>query len=214
MQTFRSQRQQTAREELANSVSHGVGLLAAIAVTPVLVVSAAHAGSAKAIVGVSVFALSMILLYLASTLYHALPEGRAKRVFRAIDHGAIFLLIGGTYTPFTLAVLPAGWGWSLFGVVWGLSAVGLALESFAKPHPVVKVVLYIALGWIILIAIGPVRENLPASGIRLLLAGGFAYTLGVVFYAAKRTRYAHFVWHLFVLAGTVCHVAAVFVSVV
>jgi hemolysin III len=197
-------------EEIANSVSHGVGCLAALAATPFLVVAAARRGGAAAIVGASVFAGTVVVLYLASTLYHALPRNRAKRVFRIIDHSAIFLLIAGTYTPFTLGILRGAWGWTLFGVVWGLAALGVALKSVRGiRNPRLATALYVGMGWLALIAIRPLWLRLPPSGWLWLIAGGIAYTAGVAFYAADRMRYAHFVWHLFVLVGTVCHFCAV-----
>ena len=197
-------------EEIANSVSHGVGVVAALAATPLLVLSATRRGDAFAIVGASIFAGSMVVLYLASTLYHALPRNRAKRVFRVIDHSAIFLLIAGTYTPFALGALRGGWGWTLFGVVWGLAALGVTLKSVAGiRYPWLSTTLYLAMGWLALIAIRPLWVHVPLAGWLWLIAGGLAYTAGVAFYAAERVRYGHFVWHLFVLLGTVCHFFAV-----
>ena len=197
-------------EEIANSVSHGVGVVAALAATPFLVLSAARRGDAFAIVGACIFAGSLMVLYLASTLYHALPRNRAKRVFRIIDHSAIFLLIAGTYTPFTLGVLRGGWGWTLFGVVWGLAALGVTLKSVRGiAYPRLSTALYVGMGWLALIAIRPLWLHLPSAGWLWLIAGGLAYTGGIAFYAAERMRYAHFVWHVFVLVGTVCHFFAV-----
>ena len=203
-------RVQTPREELANAVSHGVGFLAAAAAIPVLVGSTVRHGGAADVVGAAVFGAAMALLYLTSTVYHALPPGTAKGWFRRLDHSAIYFLIAGTYTPFTLGVLGGGWGWSLFGVVWGLAAVGIVVNLAAGVRwPAVSVVIYVAMGWLIVIAIRPLIANVPVPGLGLLFAGGAAYTLGVAFYAAPRLRYAHLVWHLFVLAGTTCHFFAV-----
>src|SRR5262245_60825444 len=197
-------------EEIANSVSHVVGFLAALMATPFLVMSAARRGGSVAIVGASVFAATTGVLYLASTLYHALPRNRAKRVFRVIDHSAIFLLIAGTYTPFALGALRGGWGWTLLGVVWGLAAFGITLKSVAGiRYPWLSNALYLAMGWLVLIAIRPLWAHVPVAGWLWLIAGGLAYTGGVAFYAAERVRYGHFVWHLFVLLGTVCHYFAV-----
>ncbi len=202
-------RPQSAGEEIANSVSHGIGFVAALVATPFLVLAAVPQGPGS-IVGVSVFAATMLALYLASTLYHALPKGRAKRVFRVLDHGAIFLLIAGTYTPFTLGVLRGGWGWTLFGLIWGLALAGLIFRTIvAFRFPFVSTTIYVAMGWLVLIAVQPLWQRMPHEGLLWLLAGGLAYTGGVVFYAAKRLRYAHFVWHLCVLAGTTCHYFAV-----
>ena len=204
------ERRPSRGEEIANSVSHGVGLVAALAAGPFLVVQAVRRGGTGTIVGASVFAAAMVLLYLTSTLYHALPGKRAKRVFQVIDHGAIFLLIAGTYTPFTLGVLRGGWGWTLFGVVWGLAAVGVALKAVGRlRHPILSTLLYVGMGWLILIAIRPLWLRVPVEGLLWLLAGGIAYTTGLGFFAARGMRYSHFVWHVFVLAGTACHFFAV-----
>ena len=153
----------------------------------------------------------MILLYLASTLYHALSNGKAKRVFRVIDHSAIFLLIAGTYTPFTLGVLSGAWGWTLFGMVWGLAVAGVVLKAFNRlPHPVLSTGIYLLMGWLVVIAIDPLLDRVPTAGLLWLVAGGLSYTAGVVFFALdSRLRYGHLVWHLFVMAGTVCHYFAV-----
>jgi hemolysin III len=197
-------------EEIANCVSHGVGLLAALVATPFLVLGAARRGGAVAIVGASVFAGTVVVLYLASTLYHALPPNKAKRVFRIIDHSAIFLLIAGTYTPFTLGVLRGAWGWTLFGVVWGLAVLGVTLKAVGGiRYPWVSTSLYIGMGWLALIAIRPLWIHVPVAGWLWLIAGGLAYTGGIAFYAAERVRYGHFVWHVFVLIGTTCHFFAV-----
>jgi len=197
-------------EEIANSVSHGVGVVAAVAASPFLVLDATRRGGALAIVGASVFAGSAVVLYLASTLYHALSNNRAKRVFRIIDHSAIFLLIAGTYTPFALGALRGSVGWTLLGVVWGLAAVGITLKSVAGIRcPWLSTTLYLAMGWLALIAIRPLWVHVPVAGWLWLIAGGLAYTAGIAFYAAERVRYAHLVWHLFVLLGTVCHFFAV-----
>ena len=203
-------RTQSLGEEIANSVSHGVGLLAALAGAPVLVLSAVRSGGAARITGASVFAATMVLLYLTSTLYHALPRNRAKRVFQVLDHAAIFLMIAGTYTPFTLGVLHGTWGWTLFGLVWGLALAGVVLTAVGGVrYPKLRTGLYIAMGWLILIAVKPLWLRVPPWGLFWLLAGGIAYTGGVAFYAAKRVRYSHFIWHLFVIAGTACHFIAV-----
>ncbi|HEY8887932.1 MAG TPA: hemolysin III family protein [Gallionella sp.] len=207
-----AQREQSRGEEIANSISHGIGLIAALAATPFLVIDAIRRGDPGYMVGVSVFATTMVLLYLASTIYHALPAGKAKRAFRIIEHSAIFLLIAGTYTPFTLGVLRGAWGWTLLGLVWGLALAGVALKTFEKmSHPVISTGLYLFMGWLILIAADPMVERVPLSGLLWLVAGGVAYTAGVAFFVAdSRLRYGHFIWHLFVMTGTVCHYFAVF----
>ncbi len=202
-------RPQSVGEEIANSVSHGIGFAAALAATPFLVLAAVPHG-AGSIVGVSIFAATMAALYLASTLYHALPSDRAKRVFRALDHGAIFLLIAGTYTPFTLGILRGGWGWTLFGAIWGLALAGLIFRAIvAFRYPIVSTAIYVVMGWLVLIAVQPLWQRMPHEGFLWLLAGGLAYTGGVAFFAANQIRYGHFVWHLCVLAGTTCHFFAV-----
>ena len=205
------ERHQTLGEEIANSVSHGVGVLASAAAAPILIIAAVHRGGAAGIVGASIFAATMILLYLSSTLYHALPVSRAKRVFQVLDHGAIFLLIAGTYTPFTLGVLRGTWGWTLFGIVWSLALIGIIFKAiFGTRYPKISTILYLAMGWLVIIAIKPLWLNVSAWGLFWLLAGGIAYSLGVVFFALDhRVRYAHFIWHLFVIAGTTCHFFAV-----
>jgi hemolysin III len=201
---------QTIGEEIANSVSHGVGLLAALGAIPYLIATAIRRGSASAIIGASVFAATILLLYLASTLYHALADNKAKRVFRVLDYGAVFLLIAGTYTPFTLGVLRGAWGWTLLGLVWGLAVLGIVMTAIGGVrYPRLSTSVYIGMGWLILIAIKPLWLRVPPAGLVWLLAGGIAYTAGVVFLRARRLRYSHFIWHLMVLAGTTCHFIAV-----
>ena len=202
---------QSRGEEIANSVSHGAGVLLAVAAVPILVVGAVRRGTAADIVGASVFGAAMLLLYLTSTLYHALPRGRAKKVFRILDHSAIFLMIAGTYTPFTLGVLFGGWGWTLFGLVWGVAVAGIVLKAVAGVRfRLLSTLLYIAMGWLMVIAVKPLISGMETAGLIWLLAGGLAYTGGAAIYAVKRVRYSHFVWHLFVLTGSVCHFFAVF----
>ena len=200
---------QSTGEEIANTVSHGVGLLAAVAAAPFLIAAPVWLDSAAGIVGATVFVATVILLYFTSTLYHALGEGKTKRVFRVLDHAAIYLLIAGTYTPFTLGVLRGGWGWTLFGIVWSLALSGIVLKVVYRfRFPVISTGVYLMMGWLALIAVKPLWERVPLWGLVWLLAGGLAYTVGVVFFAAKRVPYNHFVWHLFVLAGTTCHFIA------
>jgi len=203
-------RPQTLAEEVANSVSHGLGFVMALAGAPILIVAATQRGTLSDVIAVSVFAAAMALMYLSSTIYHALPQGQAKRVFQVLDHSAIYLLIAGTYTPFTLGVLQGAWGWTLFGLVWGLAAFGVLVKAFAgiRWHTL-STALYVGMGWLALIAAKPLWESLPLAGLAWLLAGGIAYTGGVYFYAKKTLRFGHFVWHLFVVAGTACHFIAV-----
>ncbi len=209
------EREQTRREETANSISHAIGLLAAIAGTPLLIMHAVQHGDTGYIVGCAIFAATMILLYLASTLYHALYHSKLKRIFQVVDHAVIYLLIAGTYTPFTLGVLHGAWGWTMFGVIWGLAAVGIVLKViFRMEHPYISTALYLAMGWLILIAVKPMYAIVPAAGLIWLLAGGVSYSAGVVFYVKDgRMRYSHFIWHWFVLGGTVCHYFAVWYAV-
>lgn len=206
-----SGRMQSGWEEIANAVSHGIGLILVLISTPLLIVQAIRQSDALFVVGVSVFSVTMILLYLGSTLYHALPAGKAKRVFLRIEHSAIYLLIAGTYTPFTFGVLRGVWGWTLFGIVWGLAVIGIALKVLEKqPHLILSTSLYLLMGWIIVIAIEPLLANIPTAGLLWLLAGGLFYTVGVAFFATdSRLQYGHFIWHLFVIAGTTCHFFAV-----
>ena len=200
---------QSVGEEIANSVSHGIGFLTVLAATPFLVLRSIPHGAAN-IVAVSVFAATMAVLYLASTLYHAVPNPRAKRVLRTVDHAAIFLLIAGTYTPFTLGVLRGAWGWALFGTVWGLALAGIIFKLVGGLRfPFASTTIYVAMGWLVLVVIQPLVSRLPQAGLMWLLGGGIAYTGGVVFYAMKQVRYSHFLWHLSVLTGTTCHFVAV-----
>jgi hemolysin III len=204
------ERPQSLGEEIANSVSHGIGFLAALVAFPILVTSALNRGDLAGTVGVTVFATTMVLLYLASMLFHALPPNRAKRVFQILDHSAIYLLIAGTYTPFTLGVLRGAWGWTLFGLVWGLAVVGTVFKTLGGiRYTTFSTWVYLAMGWLVLIAIEPVWTLVPKWGLFWLVAGGIAYTAGTVFFMAERIRYFHFVWHLFVVAGTACHFFAV-----
>ncbi|MEJ0055217.1 MAG: hemolysin III family protein [Bacteroidota bacterium] len=200
---------QTLGEEIANSISHGIGFLGGVAVTPILVINAIPFGAA-AIVGSSIFGATMVLLYLASTLYHAFPESRTKQIFQIFDHGAIFLLIAGTYTPFTLGLLRGAWGWSLFGIVWGLAILGIVTKSIGGASSgKLSTALYLAMGWLAVIAIKPLWNNLPAWGLFWLLTGGIMYSAGVFFFVKDQIKYSHFIWHIFVLAGTACHVVAI-----
>jgi hemolysin III len=196
-------------EEIASSVTHGVGGLLAVAGLAILVTFAALRGTAWHVVGCSIFGATMVLLYTSSTLYHAIRSPRAKRVLRRLDHAGIFLLIAGTYTPFTLVSLRGPWGWSLLGVIWGLALLGILLQSGPRRHPVLSVALYVVMGWTVLIAIRPLLSSLPRGGLILLVLGGLAYTAGIAFYAWRRLPFNHSIWHGFVLAGTVLHFFAV-----
>lgn len=205
-------RKQSSKEEVANSLSHGAGLLVSLIATPPLLIRASQQANTGFVIGSAVFALTMILLYLSSMLYHGLPKGRAKRLFQVIEHSAIFLLIAGTYTPFTLGVLQGAWGWTLLALIWCLAATGVILKvSNRLYHPVLSTGLYLLMGWLIVIAVNPLWLNLPTPGLIWLASGGLAYTVGVAFFTADSyLRYSHFVWHLFVMAGTTCHYIAIF----
>ena len=204
------ERTQSTGEEIANSVSHGVALLAAIVAVPFLISAVRHPGI-SGIVGVCVFALTMVLLYLTSTLYHALPASRAKRIVEKLDHGAIYLFIAGSYTPFALGALSDPWVCTLFVIIWSAAILGATLKAFNfLSHPWLSTGLYVVMGWIVLIAAVPLVDRVPAAVDTLLVAGGIAYTAGVVFFILdSRFRYSHTVWHCFVVVGTGCHYFAV-----
>ncbi|MHC4128668.1 MAG: PAQR family membrane homeostasis protein TrhA [Planctomycetota bacterium] len=202
-------------EEIAHAITHGVGLLLSVAGLTILAVFATLRGEAWHIVSCSIYGSTLVLLYAASTFYHALPAPRAKAVFRVLDHAAIYVLIAGTYTPFTLVNLRGGWGWALFGVVWGLAIFGVVLEAVARQRVrVLSLVLYLGLGWLAAIAVKPLFDSVGAGGLALLLLGGLAYTGGVVFYCWQRLPYHHAIWHIFVLAGSVFHYFAVLFFVI
>jgi len=198
------------REELANTISHGLGLVLALVALPILIAAGIRAGNVQFTVGVGVFGGTMVLLYLASTLYHSLTHESAKRLFRLFDHTAIFLLIAGTYTPFSLGVLRGRWGWSLLAAIWTLAIVGITLKIRKRTrYSPICIVLYVIMGWLAVVAVKPIFTLVPVPGILLIFAGGLAYTGGLAFFAADRIRYNHFIWHLFVIAGTTCHFFAV-----
>lgn len=203
-------REQTPREELANALSHGVGLGGALAAAPVMIVAASETGDAARIVGASVFGATMVLLYLCSTVYHALPQGRLKRKFVIMDHSAIFLFIAGSYTPFTLGAMRGPWGWSIFGVVWAMAAAGILLKiRCGVRHPRISLGLYMTMGWLSLVAIYPLWKYIAPAGLLCLLAGGLSYTGGVVYFITDHKPFNHARWHLFVLMGTAFHFLAV-----
>jgi hemolysin III len=201
-------------DELASSIIHGIGIVLSIAGLATLVAFAALHGGAIDVVACAVFGTSLVLLYTASTLYHSVPVAAAKPTLRALDHIAIYLLIAGTYTPFTLIALPGPWGWSLFVAVWALALAGIALETgLLKRYHKLAVLLYVGMGWIGMIAFKPLSDHLQAGGMALLIGGGIAYTAGVPFYLWRRLPYHHALWHLFVLAGSVLHFLAVLLYV-
>ncbi|MCD6527471.1 MAG: hemolysin III family protein [Desulfuromonas sp.] len=201
-------------EELANSITHGVGIVLAICGLGILITVAAESGGVWHMVSCSVFGTTLILLYASSTLYHSIPLPRAKAVLRVFDHVAILLLIAGTYTPFTLITLHGPWGWSLFGVIWFLAVAGIFIElSTLRRRRALSIALYVAMGWVIVLAVKPLLAALPSEGWLLLLLGGLAYTGGIGFYLWRRLPYHHAIWHLFVLTGSVLHFFAVLLYV-
>lgn len=201
---------QTREEEFANTVSHGIGGIAAIVAAPFLIQYVAAHGDALAIAGVSVFIGTAAFLYFSSSVFHGLKEGRAKDVFQLIDHIAIFLLIAGTYTPFTFGVLQESIGWIMFAIIWGVAIGGITLRLFlGNKRMWIFVVFYLLMGWLIFIPIKQFIEGMELAGLLWIAAGGAAYTLGVIFFSLPRRYYSHFIWHLFVLAGTASHFIAV-----
>jgi len=207
-----SSRPQSAREEVVNSVVHGAALLASVAAIPFLFqLTESTPNRAVNIAGSVVFAATLVLLYLCSTLYHALPEGRARQLLLRLDHGAIYLFIAGSFTPFAAASLDAASGWMLLALVWLLAAIGFTLKVCGRlSHPLVSTGLYLLIGWMVLTIAAPLIARLPPSAMSWLIAGGLAYTVGVVFFVLDaRLRYAHAIWHGFVVAGTSCHFVTV-----
>jgi hemolysin III len=206
-------RTQSAGEEMANSISHGIGLIGAVIGTPVLLLAAVHQGSISFLIGTIVFTMTMLLVYLASTIYHAWPQTHVKSFLQLLDHSAIFLLIAGTYTPFALGPLRDAGGLTMLGIVWTLALFGVLMKATRGTlrHRKLAMTLYLGTGWLAVIFIRPLALAISLSALLWLIAGGIAYTMGTLFFANERLRYAHFVWHLFVLAGTSCHFAAVFI---
>jgi hemolysin III len=200
---------QSPAEEIANGLSHGLGLVAILGATPFLIAAAARHGAVSSILGAALFAGSAALLYLASMLYH-FASARRKGFYRMLDHVAIFFLIAGTYTPFALGPLKGTFGWTIFAIVWLLAFVGILFKVFARfRFPYVSTAMYIGMGWLAVFIIRPLAAHLPVAGLLWLVAGGLAYTAGTLFYHRERMRYSHLVWHMFVLAGTGCHFVAV-----
>ena len=205
---------QSLGEEIANSITHGIGTALSVAALTLLVTLASQQGDALQIVSVSVYGSSLILLYLASTLYHGLQNQRAKRIFKILDHSAIFLLIAGTYTPFLLGNLRGTWGWSLFGVIWGMALLGIVFKVFfVGKLPKASTATYLVMGWLCLIALPQMWETIETAGLILLFVGGVSYSVGVIFYSWRRLPYHHAIWHLFVLGGSTAHFFAVLLNV-
>jgi len=200
-------------EEIAHSVTHGIGTVLAIAGMGILIAHARACGSARHLVSCSIFGASLIILYLASALYHGIQHPKAKEILQIVDHSAIYLLIAGTYTPFTLVNLQGVWGWSLFGVVWGLAFLGIALRlSPLRRFSSLRLILYITMGWAAIVVIKPLAASVPQDAFALIVAGGLMYTAGIIFYLWSRLPYHHAIWHLFVLSGSIMHYFAVFLS--
>jgi hemolysin III len=208
-------RSYSVAEEIAHAATHGFGLVLALVALVLLVVFATAHGDTWHIVSVSVYGATLVVLYTASTLYHSIRHPPAKKVLQVIDHSAIYLLIAGTYTPFTLTTLRGGWGWTLFAIVWFFALVGVLLEAFARRRlKVVSLALYLGLGWLAVVAVKPLFERVALGGLVLILLGGLAYTAGVGFYLWRRLPYHHAVWHVFVLVGSLCHFLAVLLYVI
>src|SRR5215813_15327032 len=204
---------QSVGEEMANGISHGLGLIAAVIGTPILILAAFHHGDIPFLIGTIIYSTTMLLVYLASTLYHGWPQTNTKSLLQVIDHAAIFLLIAGTYTPFALGPLRDGGGLAMLGIVWALALFGVIMKATrgVLRHRRLAMTLYLGTGWIGLTLIRPLAVAIPLSALLWLIAGGIAYTTGTLFFAKERLRYGHLIWHLFVLAGSSCHFAAVFI---
>lgn len=207
---------QTLKEELLNSISHGTGILLAIAGLVLMVVFAAIAGSAIKVVSASIYGASLIILYSASTFYHAIQNPQLKRLAKVFDHTSIYIMIAGSYTPLTLITLQGAWGWSLFGTIWGLALIGVIFKLFFTGRfEFVSVAMYLLMGWLVMIAIKPLIQHMPLPGFILLAAGGLSYSIGVIFYVLDgKYHYSHFLWHLFVLAGSIFQFFAVLFYVI
>jgi len=197
-------------EEVASSVTHGLGVILSITALIVLATLAARSGDTWRVVSFSIYGSTLIMMYLSSALYHSFQKPEVKKVLRYLDHSAIYLLIAGTYTPFTLVTLRGPWGWTIFGLVWSFAFVGLLMTVMgAGRSRLLASLIYIGMGWIIVIAIKPLVETIPPGGIAWLVAGGLFYTLGVIFYVWKKLPFNHAIWHLFVLGGSLCHFFAI-----
>ena len=206
---------QTLGEEIANSITHGVGWVFAISALVLLIVFSSIYGDAWHIVSCTIYGVGLVLMYTNSTMYHSLQGRKVKKVFKILDHSSIYFLIAATYTPYTLTILRGPWGWTLFGIVWGGFIFGSVFKAFAAgKYKWVSVMVYIALGWCVLLAIGPLIRSLPYEGLILLLAGGICYSLGAVIYAKKGIKYSHAVWHLYVLLGSIFHFFSIFFYVI
>lgn len=205
----------TKKEEIAHAITHGIGAILSIAALVLLIVFASFQGNPVLIVSVTIFGVTMLLMYLSSTIVHSLPKNKWKNAFLIVDHASIYLFIAGTYTPFVLALINGKIGWTLFGIVWGIAAVGIIMKLFfVKKFVILSTLTYILMGWIIVFAWGPLTEALHTNGVKLLVAGGVVYTIGAIFYVWKKVPYHHVIWHLFVVAGSVLHFFAVLFYVI
>lgn len=212
---YKTKREYSVFEEVLHAITHGIGALLSIAGLVVLIVFAALRGSAWHVVSCSVYGGTLVLLYINSTIYHSLAKTRAAKVFQILDHASIYVLIAGTYTPFTLITLRGALGWTIFGIIWGLAVLGVLFKVFtAGRFKLFATMIYLVMGWLIVTAIVPIFRSLPTGGIVLLIAGGLAYSLGTIFYIFKKFRYFHFIWHLFVLAGSILHFFAILLYVI
>lgn len=206
-------RKLTVKEEIFNSITHGVGVLLSIAALVILVVLAVGKGNTWHVVSFSIYGSTMVLLYLSSTLYHSFTAEKVKNLFARFDHAAIFLLIAGTYTPFLLTALRGTFGWVLFGIIWGVAVIGVVIRSiYLTRFRKLMVAIYLIMGWLFVVAVGPMIKNLPLTSIIFLLLGGIFYSVGVIFYVKRNLKYGHGIWHLFVLAGSIMHFFAVLYS--
>jgi hemolysin III len=205
----------TRKEEIVNAITHGIGVLLSIAALVFLIIYAAKQGSAWDVVSATIYGVSMLLLYASSTLVHSFPEGKVKDLFEIFDHSAIYIFIAGTYTPIMLLVIKGVLGWTLLGIVWGVAVVGVVFKAFfVKRFLYMSTILYIAMGWLIVIAWKPLTAALPIGGVQLLVAGGLLYTFGAIFYVWRAFPFHHAVWHIFVLAGSIAHFFAVLFYVI
>lgn len=208
--SIKGRRDYTLGEEIANSITHGVGIGLSVAALTLLIMYGARSGDAWRLASAIVYGITLVLEYTASTLYHSFPQPKVKHVFKILDHAGIYMLIAGTYTPFTLVTLRDSGGWWLFIIVWALAIAGISTEAFWAYRPRwLSAAVYLAMGWLVVLAIQPIIAHLAPAGVWLLVAGGLAYTLGTIFYVLKKVPYFHAVWHLFVLGGSICHFLAV-----
>jgi len=206
--------EETKGEELANSITHAVGIIFSVTALSVLVTFAGRMGDVWKILSFAIYGITMILMYFASTFYHAVRDPRIKKIFKMFDHSAIYLLIAGSYTPFCLVTLRGPWGWSIFGTVWGIAALGIVFKAFFTGRfRIASTLTYVIMGWIVVIAVKPIMESLPLEGLIWLLMGGISYTAGIIFYSWKRLPFNHSIWHIFVLGGSALHFCTILLYV-